>query len=291
MRYEGKIYRPWTEAESVLIQVTLGCSINTCTFCNMFRDKRFKIRDLDDVFQDIEGLRQRYHRVESIFLIDGNVMAARTDYLVKVLNKITTTFPEVQNISMYAGFNDLRRKSVEDLIKIRQAGLNMVYAGLESGDREVLERIGKRMTPEHAIEGMARAKQAGIRVLASFIFGLGGRERSKQHIEATTALVNQLKPEEIAPMALAIQPGTELEREVEQGRFSLPSPLQILQEEQYLLENLQDFDCYYWGDHGNNISPMRGMLPQARHAFLERINHEVATNPITQQQIIQTFSW
>ncbi|WP_026970413.1 B12-binding domain-containing radical SAM protein [Aliagarivorans marinus] len=291
MRYEGKIYRPWTEAESVLIQVTLGCSINTCTFCNMFRDKRFKIRDLDDVFQDIEGLRQRYHRVESIFLIDGNVMAARTDYLVKVLNKITATFPEVQNISMYAGFNDLRRKSVEDLIKIRQAGLNMVYAGLESGDREVLERIGKRMTPEHAIEGMARAKQAGIRVLASFIFGLGGRERSKQHIEATTALVNQLKPEEIAPMALAIQPGTELEHEVEQGRFSLPSPLQILQEEQYLLENLQDFDCYYWGDHGNNISPMRGMLPQARHAFLERINHEVATNPITQQQIIQTFSW
>ncbi|WP_026957362.1 B12-binding domain-containing radical SAM protein [Aliagarivorans taiwanensis] len=291
MRYEGKIYRPWTEAESVLIQVTLGCSINTCTFCNMFRDKRFTIRDLDDVFQDIEGLRQRYHRVESIFLIDGNVMAARTDCLVKVLNKITATFPEVQNISMYAGFNDLRRKSVEELIKIRQAGLNMVYAGLESGDREVLERIGKRMTPEHAIEGMARAKQAGIRVLASFIFGLGGRERSKQHIEATTALVNQLKPEEIAPMALAIQPGTELEREVEQGRFSLPSPLQILQEEQYLLENLQDFECYYWGDHGNNISPMRGMLPQARHAFLERINHEVATNPITQQQIIQTFSW
>ncbi|SHH24524.1 radical SAM protein [Ferrimonas marina] len=291
MRYEGKVYRPWPEAESILIQVTLGCTINTCTFCNMFRDKRFKVRDLEGIFADIEQARRVYPEVRSLFLIDGNVMAIRTELLLKILNKITETFPEIQNISMYAGFNDLRRKSDADLLALKQAGLDMVYTGLESGDPVVLERIKKGMTAEHALEGMAKAKKAGIRVLASFIFGLGGKLRSKEHIEATTALLNQMQPEEIAPMALAIQPGTEMEQEVQQGTFLLPTPLQVLEEEQYLLENLEEFDCYYWGDHGNNIAPMRGMLPRGRSAFLDRIEHEIATNPVTKQEVIKTFAW
>ncbi|GGI74842.1 radical SAM protein [Shewanella gelidii] len=291
MHYVGKIYRPWMEAQSVLIQTTLGCSNNQCTFCTMFDDKRFQVRDIEDIFLDIEEARRSYSHVESIFLIDGNVMAIRTEMLIKILDKIKHTFPEIKNIALYAGFNDFRRKSVAELKEIKSAGLDIAYSGLESGDPIVLERIQKRMTREHAIEGMAMAREAGIRVLASFIFGLGGKERSEAHAIHTTSLLNIMQPDAIAPMALAIQPGSILEQEVQRGEFILPTPLQILEEEKYLLENLQDFDCYYWGDHGNNISPMRGVFPQQRASFLDEINSQIAHNPITKQNVIQTFAW
>ena len=291
MQYQGKVYRPWPEAESVLIQTTLGCSNNQCTFCNMFSDKRFKIRELEEIFRDIEQARRLYPKVESIFLIDGNVIAARTEFLLKIFDKITATFPEIKNIALYAGYNDLRRKTPAQLKQLTQAGLTMAYAGLESGDPEVLKWTQKGMTREQVMEGAALAKDAGLKMLASFIFGLGGRHRSEEHIQATTDLVNQIEPEEIAPMALAIQPGTELERQVFSGEFMMPSPLQVLEEERYLLQSLNDFDCYYWGDHGNNLSPMKGMLPGARQPFLDRINQHIAHNPVTRQEVIQTFAW
>ena len=291
MRFEGKVYRPWMEAESVLIQTTLGCSNNQCTFCTMFDDKRFKVRDIKDIFEDIDAARKIYPHVESIFLVDGNVMAIRTEMLISILDYIKITFPEIKNISLYSGFNDFRRKSLSELKEIKSAGLSMAYSGLESGDPIVLDRIRKRMTREHAIEGMNLAREADIKVLASFIFGLGGRERSKEHAINTTSLLNIMQPDAIAPMALAVQPGSVLEKEVQRGEFVLPTPLQILEEEKYLLENLEDFDCYYWGDHGNNISPMRGMLPQARKPFLDKINQDIAHNPITKQNVIKTFAW
>lgn len=290
MHYEGKIYRPWTEANSLLIQTTLGCSNNKCTFCSMFDDKRFSIRSIDDVFQDIDEARRLYPHVESIFLIDGNVLAVKTRHILQVLNKITETFPECSKISLYAGLNDLRRKSLDDLIALKKAGLAMVYSGLESGDPLVLEQIKKGMTREQALEGMEKAKSAGIRVLLSFIFGLGGRERSDQHITATTELLNQLKPEEIAPMALAIQPGTELATQVTKGDFRLPTPLQLLEEEQYLLSHL-DFETFYWGDHGNNTVSSRGALPKHQSLFLSRVKHAIETHPVARQELLQTFSW
>lgn len=228
MQYQGKVYRPWIEANSILIQI---------------------------------------------------------------LDKLKVTFPELKNISLYSGFNDFRRKSINELKEIKSAGLDMAYSGLESGDPIVLERIQKRMTREHAIEGMAMAREAGIKVLASFIFGLGAKERSKEHAINTTSLLNIMKPDAVAPMALAIQPGSTLEKEVARGEFTLPSPLQILEEERYLLENLADFDCYYWGDHGNNISPMRGQFPAAKAPFLAKINQNIANNPITSENVIQTFAW
>lgn len=134
MHYQGKVYRPWPEANSLLIQTTLGCTHNKCTFCNMFRGKRFRIRKLEDIFKDIHEARNICRHVESIFLIDGNVLALKTKFLLKVLEKITTTFPECSKISLYAGLNDLRRKSSEELTELKQAGLTMAYTGLESGD-------------------------------------------------------------------------------------------------------------------------------------------------------------
>jgi radical SAM superfamily enzyme YgiQ (UPF0313 family) len=141
------------------------------------------------------------------------VLALKTAFLLKILNKITATFPECSKIALYAGFNDLRRKSVEDLKELKRAGITIAYTGLESGDPVILERIKKGLTPGQAEQGMAKAKAAGIDILVSIIFGIGGKERSREHIVETTRLLNIMKPEQIAPMALAIQPGTELEKE------------------------------------------------------------------------------
>ena len=290
MNYEGKIYRPWPEANSLLIQTTIGCTNNKCTFCDMFREKTFRIRNIEDVFQDIKDLRKYYPRAESIFLTDGNVLAVKNDYLLQVLEKVKTTFPECERIALYGGLNDFERKSVEELKELKEAGLGMAYAGLESGDPTVLKQIKKGMTVEQALIGMDKAKAAGVRVLLSFILGLGGKERSHEHIVETTRLLNIMQPEEIAPMALTIQPGTELEREVEAGEFLLPTPLQILEEEKYLLETL-DFETIYWGDHGNNIVPMRGKLPQSQKFFLKKIEHAIATHPVTQEEVLKTFAW
>ncbi len=200
MNYNGKIYRPWPEANSLLIQTTLGCTHNKCTFCDMFREKRFRIKKIEEIYNDIDEARQICRQVESIFLIDGNVLALKTEFLLDILGNITSSFPECSKIALYAGLNDLRRKSVEELKELRQAGLSLAYTGLESGDRVTLERINKGLTPEQAEEGMAKAKAAGIDILVSIIFGIGGKERSREHIVETTRLLNIMKPEQIAPI-------------------------------------------------------------------------------------------
>ena len=290
MRYEGKVYRPWIEADSLLIQTTLGCTHNKCTFCNMFRDKRFKIRDIEDIFQDIEEARRFYRKVRSIFLVDGNVLALKSEFLLKILEKITATFPECSNISLYAGLNDLRRKSVEELKALKAAGLTKAYTGLESGDQVTLDNIKKGLTPQQAEEGMAKAKAAGIEVLASFIFGIGGKERSQKHIEETTKLLNIIQPEELAPMALTIQPGTILEDQVRTGEFIQATPLQMLEEEKHLLENL-NFDTFYWGDHGNNIVSSKGKLPERQNEFLQKVIKAIDEHPVTKQEVLHNYAW
>ena len=291
MYYEGKVYRPWPEANSLLIQTTLGCTHNKCTFCDMFRGKKFRLRKIDEIFKDIDEARQICRHVGSIFLIDGSVLALKTEFLLKVLEKITTTFPECSKISLYAGLNDLRRKSVEELTKLKQSGLTMAYVGLESGDRVTLERIKKGLTPEQAEAGMAKAKAAGIEILISIIFGIGGKERTREHIAETTRLLNIMKPEQIAPMALTIQPGTELAKQVETEEFVQATPTQILEEEKYLLENLADFETIYWGDHANNIVSSRGRLPASRDLFLGKIDHAIANHPVTEQDVLMTSPW
>jgi radical SAM superfamily enzyme YgiQ (UPF0313 family) len=138
---------------------------------------------------------------------------------------------------------------------------------------------------------MAKAKAAGIDILVSIIFGIGGKERSREHIVETTRLLNMMKSEQIAPMALTVQPGTELAKQVETGAFIQATPLQILEEEKYLLENLAGFETIYWGDHGNNIVSSRGILPESRERFIDKIEHAIADHPVTEQEVLRTSPW
>ncbi len=290
MEYEGKIYRPWMEAESFLLQVTYGCSHNSCTFCTMFDDKIFAIRPLAAIYKDIEEAAANYWAIRSIFLIDGNVLVVKTPLLLEILYKIKELIPSCKRVAMYAAFNDLRRKSVDELRELRAAGLDIVYAGLESGDAGILKRVRKQMTPAQAREGMARAKEAGLAVHSSLIFGLGGRAHSQQHIEATAALLNELRPEEISTLSLSVQPNSELEREVQAGHFTQASPLQLLQEEKYLLETI-NFPTLYWGDHGNNIVAKRGYLPESQQEFIALVDDAIAHHPLSKLESYHPNPW
>ncbi|MGD1822083.1 MAG: radical SAM protein [Pleomorphochaeta sp.] len=292
MNYEGKIYRPWPEANSLIIQVTTGCTHNKCTFCDMFREQKFHIKDINVIFDDIEESASLYKDyVESIFLVDGNVMVLNTEFLLKVINKINKSFPKLKRIALYSSFNDLRRKSVEDLKKLKKAGIEMVYVGLESGNDDILEFVKKGITPNQAIEGMKKAKEAEIKVLVSIIFGLGGKYKSKEHIKDTVELINIIKPDEIAPMALTLQPNTVLKQQADSKEFIQATPLQILEEEKYLIENIGSFKTYYWGDHGNNILTIRGYLPENKELFLTKINQNISNNPIVEDEILLTQPW
>ncbi|MFI3243558.1 MAG: radical SAM protein [Akkermansia sp.] len=290
MEYVGKIYRPWMEAESFLLQVTYGCSHNTCTFCTMFDDKRFRIRPLADILREVQEAGQRYYGIRSVFLIDGNVLVLKTEMLLKILEAIRQHIPTCERVAMYATFNDLRRKTVQNLKDLSEAGLDIVYAGLESGDPDILKRVKKDLTPEQALEGMAHAKEAGLAVHNSLIFGLGGREGSQRHIEMTTDLLNRLQPEEISTLSLSVQPNSELEKEVEAGSFVQVSPLQLLQEELYLLENIT-FPTLYWGDHGNNIVAKRGYLPEHQAEFVQLLRDAIAHHPMSKAASYHPSPW
>jgi hypothetical protein len=291
VRYEGKIYRPWMEMDSILIQTTIGCTHNRCTFCDMYRDRKFRIRPPAEVLEDIETARDWFGRIDSMFLTDGNVLAIPTGDLHAILEKIETTIPECRSVSLYASFNDIRRKSAEELTRLRNAGLRTAYVGLESGDPETLARIDKRMTPEQAVEGMEKARAAGIEVLVSLILGLGGEERSEIHARRTADLLNRLRPDQIAVLSLAVQPGTPLAEDVQTGKFVQATPSQILEEERILLESLDDFETVYWGDHVSNITPKRGRLPAARKAFLEQIERDLAEHPVTRLAVLPVEPW
>ncbi len=218
------------------------------------------------------------------------MLALKSGHLLKIFHRLTERFPEVESIALYAGYNDIRRKSVAELKQLRQAGLTKLYTGLESGDPEILDVIQKGLTPGQAIAGAAKAREAGLKVLTSFILGLGGRTRSREHITATTRLLNLLRPEEIAPMVLTIQPGTLLKQQTQCGKFIQATPLQILEEEKYLLENI-NFTTLYWGNYGNNIVSSLGRLPARQKEFLARVNDAIIHHPVTGQNTLQTPAW
>ncbi len=175
MRYEGDIYRPPSEAYSLLIQVTIGCSHNKCTFCSMFKDKRFRVREISEVLEDLETARKTYRRVEKIFLCDGDALCLSNDKLLVILNRIRELFPECKRVSVYGSAKDVLRKTEEELKTLRENGIGMIYLGAESGSQKVLDAICKGVTREQMIEAVHKIEDAGIKSSVTFISGLAGK--------------------------------------------------------------------------------------------------------------------
>lgn len=266
--YDLPLFRPPSEADSLILQVTLGCSHNRCGFCSMYRTKRFRAVPLDELRRDLVEARARCgDRVVRVFLADGDAMCLSAERLTAVLDLVNEAYPRLQRIGIYANARDVLSKTDEQLQALRQRKLKVLYMGLESGDGPTLARVEKGATPDEIVQAVQRAQAADLRVSVMVLIGLGGRERSEQHALASAEALNRMQPAYTALLTYTPTPGSPLHDALEAGAFSLPSPLQSVREIHTLLSALQ-CKTYFTCNHASNYVPLKGMLPGAKPALL-----------------------
>ncbi len=272
MHYDGMIIRPPSEADSILLQVTLGCSHNKCTFCGTYKDKRFTIRDDVTIDHDIEYAAKNLSFMRRVFLIDGDALIIPQPRLVRILTQIREKMPWVQRVGVYGNARGILRKTEEELAVLRSLGLGIVYFGLESGDKQVLEEIKKGHSPERMIEAGRRVRAAGMKLSVMVILGLGGRERSLEHARATGWVLTAIDPNYVGVLTLMVHPGTELAQEVDAGRFELLPPVEMLQELREILASTDMTRGLFFANHASNYLPLRVKMPADKNRALAAID-------------------
>lgn len=272
IKYEGAVYRPPSEAYSLIIQITMGCSHNKCTFCALYRDKPFRIRKLDEIIKDLQNARTYYRRVEKIFLADGDALIVPTRDLLVILQTIKSLFPECKRVGVYGSAKDINRKTEEELIQLKEAGLGIIYCGLESGNEEILASVKKNVSVQDMIKAGQKVKNAGIPLSITIISGLGGPEKLRQHAVDTAKVLNVMNPEYLGLLTLILQEGMELYDQWKSGEFTLLNPREVLAETKILLENLQLTNCIFRANHASNYVPLGGTLPQDKERLLALID-------------------
>ncbi len=272
MRYEGNIFRPPSEAYSLILQVTIGCSHNKCTFCSMYKDKKFRIRNINEVLEDIENARMQYKEVRRIFLADGDALVLKTENLLKILDSIKKLFPECRRVGIYASPQDILRKSPEELKLLFEQGLGIAYLGVESGSGEILETIKKGVSPKEMIEAGRKINESGIELSMTLISGLGGKERWKEHAVKSGEIISKIDPRYVGLLTLMIESGTELYHDIKEGRFQLLSPEEILLETEEMIKNIQGVtECIFRSNHASNYLSLKGTLPDDKERLLAEI--------------------
>jgi radical SAM superfamily enzyme YgiQ (UPF0313 family) len=272
VRYEGKLYRPPSEAYSYIVQATIGCSHNLCTYCDMYRDKRFRVRDLEEVLQDIEQAGRIYPAAEKIFVADGDALVMDVDRWHAILAACGDAFPGLRRVSCYATAENVLEKTAEELCALRDAGLEMLYIGPESGDDVTLKRIVKGGTFADHVEAARRAHEAGMRISVIVLLGAGGVDRSAEHARETARLVTEMDPEYVGALTLTVIPGTPQARMVEKGRFELPDVPRLLGEMRTLVELAEPTRTVFRTNHASSYLPIAGELPRDRERILAAID-------------------
>ena len=272
LRYTGPIYRPPSEANSLLIQATIGCPWNQCTFCMVYKKgPKFSIRPVQEIKEDLLWAQQQYSTsVKTVFFPSGNTIIMKTNDLVDIFRYTKQLFPQLERITIYGSAQYIVRKSLDDLKKIAQAGLTRIHVGLESGDNETLRRVKKGSTQEIQIQAGNLVKQAGIELSEYVILGLGGKERTKEHISETVNALNKINPDFIRIRTFLPKINTPILQEIHNGSFQILSPHEILKETQILIKNLQ-VTSQVMSDHYTNYLHVSGQLPDDRERMLHVI--------------------
>jgi radical SAM superfamily enzyme YgiQ (UPF0313 family) len=271
VHYEGRVIRPPAEADSLLIQATLGCSWNRCTFCGAYMDKPFRIKPRETVSQDLRKAAADFPDARRVFLLDGDALAMPKGRLGELLREIRDLLPKVRRVSAYANAGNLRRLSPADLEELRGQGLSLLYMGLESGDETTLARVNKGATAAEIIAEAQKAKAAGMKLNVTVLLGLGGVERSTGHAEATARALSEMKPDYAAALTLTLIPGTTLHSESEAGSFSLPDKAGLLAELRTMIAE-SDFRGLFLSDHASNYLPLRIRMPRDRDKAVEALD-------------------
>lgn len=269
MRYEGTVYRPPSEAGSLLIQATIGCPHNKCTFCSMYKETKFRLRTAEEIKEDLLSALNHYGEyVNSLFFPDGNTIIMKTDQLVEILEYARSLFPYLERITVYGSARFVNRKSADDIQRLKDAGLTRVHTGMESGDDVVLERIKKGTTAEEIIAAGKKLKAAGIDTSEYYLVGIGGRERSREHALASARVLSEFSPDFIRLRTYVPIPGTPLYEDFRNGTFQLLNPHQALEEVRLLIENLECKNSMVLSDHVSNYWDVNGLIPRDRGQML-----------------------
>lgn len=271
MRYFGSVYRPPSEARSLIVQVTYGCSHNTCAFCSMYKEKRFALRPLDEVLEDFRMAREVYRHVEKVFLADGDALVRKAPELYVILDTVRELFPECRQVTSYASPASIRVRTEEELRTLREKGLKMVYMGLESGCDEVLAYMRKGHPSLEIVEMGQKVRSCGIALSVTAITGLGGPALLERHAVETAQAFNKMNPEYIGMLTLMVEPETPLYDWVREGSFRLLTPAQVLEETKLLVEHLDSPGSVFRMNHASNYLTLRGTLNEDREAMLQVI--------------------
>ncbi|MGS0690736.1 radical SAM protein [Shewanella sp. 30m-9] len=277
MRYEGNIYRPPLEADAYILQCTIGCSYNKCTYCSMYKDVRYRARSIDELIEDIQMAKRAFganiNKIEKVFLSDGDAISLPTNMLLDILAELYAAFPNLSHVSTYAGPQSTLSKTQEELTQLRQAGLTMTYLGVESGSDEVLSTIRKGVGAEEMLVAGRNIVASGIKLVAMVMIGIGGRgDISQTHIKETAKLINQMKPYLLGTLTTVAIEGTALCRQVAKGEFNLLDPYEVLEEMKMLLEHIELPDLYIDGTHASNLLPIKGIFKDDKLDMLASIN-------------------
>lgn len=276
MKYEGTIYRPPSEADSLILQVTIGCSHNKCTFCGSFKDKKFRVRSLDEIKEDVNEAKQYARYIKKVFLADGDALIIPQKTLLPIVELVKDAFPKLERIGVYGNTKSILKKSIEELKALKDLGVGIVYLGVESGDQVVLDRVSKGTLLDKTAEAAKRVKDAGILLSVTVLLGLGGVERSKIHAEETGKFLSRIKPDYTGALSVIVVPGTVLARQVDEGTFVVPDPYMLLEELYIMIENINVERMYFASNHASNYLPVKAWLPDEKEKTLKAIEHVLA---------------
>ena len=272
MHYEGNIIRPPSEANSILLQVTVGCSHNKCTFCGTYQGERFKIKSDDIIMADIDFAATHCQRQRRVFLCDGDAMIIPQKRLMKILLEIRRKLPWVTRVGVYANTKSLKMKTPEELIELREHGLKIAYMGLESGDDTTLKAIRKGATSQQMIDMGKKARAAGIKLSITVLLGLAGRERSQIHARETGRVLSAIDPEYVGALSLMLIPGTPIHDDARVGRFTLIEPDEMLAELRTMIAETHQTQGQFHANHASNYLPIRARMPKEKTKTLALID-------------------
>jgi len=272
MHYEGTIIRPPSEAFSILLQVTLGCSHNKCTFCGTYKDKRFTIKDDKTILSDILFASRYMRNQNRVFLMDGDALIIPQKRLMWMLDKIKEHLPWVRRVGAYANAKSIRMKSLEELIELRENGLGILYLGVETGDDQTLKAINKGTSAKNLINMGRKVKEAGIKLSVTVLLGIAGVERSLEHAKRTGELLSEMDPDYVGALTLMLIPGTPLYKDYQEGRFCMPDERGLLIELREMIRHTNLTRGLFFSNHASNYLPIKARLPEGKQQAIDTID-------------------
>lgn len=272
MHYEGYCIRPPSEAQSILLQITLGCSHHKCTFCGSYQDKRFKIKDDQTILSDIQFASMHMRRQDKVFLMDGDALIVPQKRLMRILEQIQRYLPWVSRVGAYANVKAIKMKSLNDLKSLKEMGLGILYLGVETGDDGIRKEIRKGSTATEAIREGKKVKDAGIKLSVTVLLGIAGQDRSLQHARATGELLSAMDPDYVGALTVMLVPGTPLYQDYSLGRFRLPDRRGILIELREMIAHTELTDGLFFSNHASNYLPIKARLPRGKEDALRLID-------------------